>query len=261
MPFNHRLPSADLIDIWRFDLDAPEDDIGVMTCDLTQAERSRALRYVNRRDADRFIVGRAMLRRILGWYTATPARRIHLGVNAFGKPHLVSHNEPPLQFNLSHSRCQAALAVSAYYPVGIDIEAIAPLKENVAAHFFSAAECAALDRCNEEDKLAAFYRCWTRKEAFVKAHGAGLSLPLDSFDVTVADGVAPVLERLDGDPHATENWRLLHLEAASQFTGAVAALTVGNAVSLRYRMLAELDPVPVFAQKVIDQAVNLASSM
>ena len=83
--------------------------------------------------------------------------------------------------------------------------------------------------------LDGFYRCWTRKEAFVKAHGRGLSLPLDSFDVTLDGSGEPRLERLEGDPDAPANWRILELATPVNFAGAVVASTKGHPVSLRYR--------------------------
>lgn len=268
MPFKRDATGPDIIDIWTWDLDAPDADLAARKADLCPQELARAARFVHQRDRDRFIVGRSTLRRIAGFYLGLPARRVGLTENAFGKPVLAGACAPPLHFNLSHAGGHAAFAISDHYPVGIDIEEIKPLREDVAGHFFSVAECAALSAMPTETYLQAFYRVWTRKEAFVKAHGAGLSLPLDSFDVTVEAGLPPRLERLEGDPDASDNWQLLDLGVGAGMAGAVAALTVGNRVGLRHRCVDELagdrlaDITGVRPPRIYpDQTVSLASRM
>lgn len=224
-----------VIDIWQWPLDVAAAALPGLVAALSDAEFARAARFVHERDRLRFIAGRGHLRAILGAYLAVPAKRLAFDYNAFGKPRLAGAGEPPLHFNLSHSAGVAVLAVCDHYQIGIDIERVAPFKEDLAGTFFSAAERRAL-RCVPPDAyLDAFYRCWTRKEAFVKAHGAGLSLPLDSFDVSIGTTGQPRLLRLDGMPDAPEQWCLLNLAAPHGFIGAVAALTAGNAVELRYR--------------------------
>lgn len=232
MHYKPAVIGPDLIDIWRWSLDAVADD----DCNLLSSdEQARAARFRYERDRRRFIVGRGRLRAILGAYLGVAARRIGFGYNAFGKPRLAGAGEPCLHFNLSHSGGVAVLAVSDHYQLGIDIEQIKPLREDIAGHFFSSAECAALGEYRGAAYLPAFYRCWTRKEAFVKAHGAGLSLPLDSFDVTISAGGEPRLLRLDGDGAAPSQWRLRNLLLGEGLVGAVAALTAGNDIALRYR--------------------------
>lgn len=221
-----------VIDVWRWNLDPPSCDIDRLLGLLSGEEKARASRFVYPIDRQRFVAGRAGLRLVLGHYLHIPPHRIGLTYNVFGKPRLAGAPEL-LHFNLSHSADVSMLAVSDHYPVGIDVEAIKPLKEDIAGHFFSKSECEGLAAFAGEDYLHAFYRCWTRKEAFVKAHGAGLSLPLDSFDVTVDATSRPRLCSLDGDANAPLNWSLFDVATPPGFAGTLAALTLGNAVQLR----------------------------
>ncbi|MBN7755754.1 4'-phosphopantetheinyl transferase superfamily protein [Nitratireductor aquimarinus] len=226
---------ASTIDVWQWSLDVPLDALPQLVSALDEAEFARAGRFVHERHRLRFIAGRGRLRAILGAYLGVPARRLSFSYNAFGKPRLAGRGEPPLHFNLSHSGGMAVLAVSDRYRLGIDIERVLPFRENLAAHFFSPAENEALAAVPSQDYLGAFFRCWTRKEAFVKAHGAGLSLPLESFDVTIDPEGQPRLLRLDGVADAPAQWRLANLALPRGYVGAVAAMTAGNAVALNYR--------------------------
>ncbi|WP_086998394.1 4'-phosphopantetheinyl transferase family protein [Rhizobium sullae] len=218
-----------IIDIWTWSLDAVDPDLAAM---LSSEEIARASRFVQARDCHRFIAGRAGLRRILARYLAVAPRRLGLTYNAFGKPQIAGSNRRQLHFNLSHTETTAMLAVSDHYHVGIDIETIKPLKEDIAGHFFSPKEYMTLKMLAPEAYLQGFYCLWTRKEAFLKALGVGLSLPLDAFDIAIT---APQLERLDGDADAPINWSLFDVDTPSGLVGTVAALTVGNSVRLRYR--------------------------
>jgi 4'-phosphopantetheinyl transferase len=223
-----------LVDIWRWQLDVSRDGFSRFTAILGDSELARAACFRHERDRLRFIAGRGGLRHIISCYLGVPAKRLAFTVNAFGKPRL-SARQPPLHFNLSHSGDMAVLAVSDRYHVGVDIEEILPLREDVAGRFFSAMERHALGLMPPEKYLGAFYRCWTRKEAFVKAHGAGLSFPLDAFDVSVHAAGEPQLLRLDGDREAAAQWRLLDVALPPSFVGTVAALTANNDIVLRYR--------------------------
>lgn len=255
-----------VVDVWRWPLDVAIDDLPRYVTALSDGEFARASRFVHERDRLRFVVGRGGLREIIGRYLGVPAKRLAFAYNAFGKPRLAT-SRPPLHFNLSHAGGMAALAVSDRYHVGIDIEQIVPLKEDVAGHFFSPAECRALCAVPREGYLEAFYRCWTRKEAFVKGHGAGLSLPLDAFDVSIEPTSERTLLRLEGDAEAPSQWQFLNIALPQGFVGALAALTVGNDISLRYRTIevAESAVMPLAARvawaSLDDQLVSRASRM
>ncbi|MDL2401327.1 4'-phosphopantetheinyl transferase family protein [Rhizobium mayense] len=234
-PADRETIGPDLIDVWTWSVDAPPSSVDRYAAQLSAEELARAARFVREHDGRRFIVGRGRLRSILGRYLGLPPKSLAFAYNDYGKPSVALPGGTPFSFNLSHSADLAALAVSDRYELGIDIEEIRFLKEDIAGRFFSRKEYLTLQALPPEAYLDGFYRCWTRKEAFVKAHGAGLSLPLDSFDVTFDWANEPRLVRLDGDPDAPSNWRILELETPVTFAGAVVALTKGHPVGLRYR--------------------------
>jgi 4'-phosphopantetheinyl transferase len=229
-----------IIDVWLWRLSLGATDLERLWRNLCPEERARALRFAARLHQDRFAAGRGYMREILGRYLHRPARSVPIHCNAFGKPQLGNGSAGALHFNLSHSGDFAVLAVSSTFDLGVDIEEMRPVEEPVADRFFSPAEADNLRCISNEHSVRAFYRCWTSKEAFVKAHGAGLSLPLDSFDVSVDPDQPPALLSLAGDRTAARQWSLLALELPDGLSGTVAALTVGNRVTLRYRDAAEI---------------------
>jgi 4'-phosphopantetheinyl transferase len=211
------------VDLWLWRLDAGDAEATGFAELLDPDERARAGRFVFPLHARRFVAGRGRLRLILQDYLGIPAAKLAFAYGPQGKPVLAGrHGLPPLHFNLSHTGDLAALAVSRGVPLGIDVERVAPVTEDVAGHFFSAAEQAALRALPEAERERAFFRCWTRKEAMVKALGGGLSIALASFDVTLGPGEPPRLLRLAGEPEAPDRWSLLHFEPAADIMGAVA---------------------------------------
>lgn len=196
---------------------------------LNKDEAGRAERFVFERDRNHFVVGRGRVRELLARRLACEPADVDFVYSKHGKPALASGT---LHFNLSHAHGLAALALSNDFEVGIDIERVRPIEEGIAQRFFSPAELAGLNALPVKDQLAGFFRCWTRKEAIVKAIGEGLSRPLSSFDVPVATDRPAVLERLDGDPHPA-HWQLLHFEPAPDFVGAIACRTGGAPAAIR----------------------------
>jgi 4'-phosphopantetheinyl transferase len=225
----------DTIDVWAWSLDVPPPVLGAYSALLSVDERTRAMRFVRERDRQRFVAARGQLRSILGRYLGLSPQSICFSYGDYGKPHLSIGGTLPFYFNLSHSADLAVLAVSDRYELGVDIEEICFLKEDVARRFFSRKEYQTLRALPAATYLDGFYRCWTRKEAFVKAYGSGLSLPLDSFDVTFDGSGEPRLERLEADPEAPSIWKILELKTPINFAGAVVASTKGHPVTLRYR--------------------------
>lgn len=229
-----------VIDIWSWSLDRSIPEVARLWDTLSVDETMRAAGFVRERDAIRFSTGRGVMRTILGSYLNVSASALALRTHSNGKPEICPSMGSSLRFNLSHSADRAVLAVCDMLAIGIDIEEIRPIEEDVASHFFSKRECGALKALPSESYMEGFYRCWTRKEAFVKAHGAGLLLPLDSFDVTVAAGAVPRLERLEGDDRASERWTLLNIQVPPGFAGAIAVMANGEPTRLRYRHLAAI---------------------
>ncbi len=203
-------------------LDVGDDERARLSEFLSEEERARAARFVFERDQQRFAVARGRMRELLAAALGVRPSALAFVTSVHGKPALASSD---LTFNLSHSGGLAALGIAQGRAIGVDIEEVRPLKEDIAGRFFSAREVAALRALPAAEQLDAFYRCWTRKEAIVKAIGEGLSHPLDTFDVTI--GRDAKVERFEGERDANA-WRLQHFDPAPGFAGAVACRGGGD---------------------------------
>lgn len=213
------------VDLWAWRLDSEgETDRWRL---LSEQERARADRFVFAKHRSRFIHGRARLREILAEYLGAAPENLAFTEGAHGKPRLAKNGE--LHFNLSHTEELAVLGVSRDIELGVDVEWVRPIKEDIAARFFSPLECATLRSLPEAVQPRAFLECWTRKEAYIKASGEGLSLPLDSFDVAFGPGQAARFLRIDSPPgQSPEDWRLHAFEPETGCVGAIAAKTSGR---------------------------------
>ena len=187
-------PEADVQLHW-LDLSEPVDESA-----LSPRERQRAVAFRFERDRLWFTRRRAHLRRILAEVTNEPAAALRYAVNDHDRPHLPDH--PAVRFSTSSSGPLGLVAVSAH-ELGVDVERLQPhdADRDVAQRLFSAEEVAALEAAAPEEFVAWFFNCWTRKEAYVKATGMGLSFPLTSFAVEVHDTTAPRLLRSTLRPH------------------------------------------------------------
>ena len=177
------------------------------------------------------------MREVLATYTGQSPAHLRFDYGASGKPSLADDLGVRPHFNLSHTVDLAALAITVDHPLGVDIERVRPLKEDIAGRFFSPAEVAALGALPVDARETAFYRCWTRKEAFVKATGHGLGFPLDSFDVTLTADAPAILRIAGQSPQQVALWRLLHFDAAPGVVGAIALRSTqpDDRVNLRLR--------------------------
>lgn len=210
--------------VWLTDLDPGAAIVDRFIPVLSPDERERAERFHFRRDATRWIVARATLRDILGACLQTEPSAIAFTYGRHGKPALGGSVEgADLQFSVSHSADLAAYAVTIGAPVGVDVERLRPVEylDAVAERTFSRRECAALRGLPVELELAGFFNCWTRKEAYVKALGGGLSYPLDRFSVSLAPGVPARLESVEDAPAHVQTWAMESLPLPANFTGAV----------------------------------------
>ena len=180
------------IEVWQAHLDLGAEQVLQCTALLSCDERLRADRFHFERDRRRFIVARGTLRKLLGSYLEIPSAGIKFGYAKYGKP-LVAESPAQIHFNVSHSEERALYAISGKHPVGVDIEYLNRDIEyhGLARRFFSHNEWAALESLPDSSRKRAFFACWTRKEAIVKAIGDGLSLPLDRFEVAIAPDTAP----------------------------------------------------------------------
>jgi 4'-phosphopantetheinyl transferase len=208
------------VHVWAACLDdLPEASLRLL---LSADERARGGRFHFERDRRRFVNARGLLRALLGRYLDVDPARLLFGYGPRGKPFLAARGE--LRFNVSHSSGLALLAFARGLELGVDVERERPLpeSEDIASRYFSAREGAELRGLRVEERGAAFFRCWTRKEAFIKATGDGLSRPLDEFDVTLAPGEPARLLRVLGEPEAAGRFRLEDLRPAPGFAGALA---------------------------------------
>ena len=218
--------SHDAVHVWRAPLDAPASRVRALKPLLSTDERQRAARYGFARDRRRFVVARATLRLLLGRYLNLAPVRVRLSYGAHGKPALdASQRETDLRFNVTHSEDLALYAFARGRDVGVDLEWVRPLADAqpIAEAFFSARERAALLELAPHQRQQAFYACWTRKEAYLKARGDGLAVPLDQFDVSLAPDEPARLLGVQGDRRERTRWSLRELTPAA---GTVAALAV-----------------------------------
>lgn len=216
--------STDMVHVWRAELNQPDSVLEELSKWLTPDEVNRAARFRFRQLASRFIVCRGTLRAILAQYLGLHARELCFVYTPYGKPSLVTVDESaPLQFNLSHSGGLALYAIARDRPVGIDIEVLRPdvELERLAKHFFSPQEQAELFTLPSQARTEAFFRCWVRKEAYVKGRGEGLSLPLNTFTVSIGGNTAELLAA--ADPADPLRWSLHDITGCPSYIAAVAA--------------------------------------
>lgn len=209
--------SADAVEVVATHLDAAPEAVGTLHALLSDAERRRARRMAFGRDRRRFIVARGRLRQLLGARLGVRPEAVELAYGAHGKPALAPRFAvSDLRFNVSHCDGVAAYALMYGGEIGIDIEAVEVMRDadEIAAQFFSDGERAAYRALEPQDRPLGFFNCWTRKEAFIKALGDGLSYPLDRFDVSLTPGEPARLLNVCG-------WRMMSFSPAPGFVGAV----------------------------------------
>lgn len=214
----------DRVDLWKARLNLPEVSLRLLEQTLSSDERTRAERFRFDRDRRRFIAARGQLRMILGRYVEVDPQALVFSYGLHGKPFLAQPFRTAPKFNLSHSGELALVAVTLNREIGIDLEEIRCFDnaERLAERFFSRRENAALRALPETERLAAFYCCWTLKEAYVKATGNGLATATGSFDVVVDRAEPASLLSVEASSEEASLWSLLRLAPAPGYAGAVA---------------------------------------
>lgn len=218
------LPS-DEVHTWYASLDLSPQRLQRLASLLSPDEQARAERFYFERDRKRFIAGRGLLRTILGSYLGMEPSRVEFCYGSYGKPALkTTFYGRVLQFSLSHSNGLALYTVSWNRRVGVDVEYIRPVCEadRIAERFFSADETAVIRSLPVERRLEAFFNAWTRKEAYLKAIGDGLTRPLTQIEVSLAPGEPARLVSVRGDRWEATRWRLEALKVASGYLTALA---------------------------------------
>jgi 4'-phosphopantetheinyl transferase len=212
------------VDVWRAALDhGPACDEELRRL-LAPDECDRAARFHFEQDRRRFVAGRGLLRVILSSYLGITPHALRFNYGCKGKPALaMGGGDGRLRFNVSHSAGLALIAVTLDRELGIDVERIDPaLPEDIAERFFSPSEVAKLRAIPPERQRDAFFACWTRKEAYLKAKGDGLAVRLDRFDVSLAPGEPAALLETRGDPAEASRWSLAELDPAPGYAAAIA---------------------------------------
>lgn len=206
--YHDERPAADELFIWLLDFErlGKSSRFEVM---LTEEERNRAARFYFEKDRRAFTITRGYLKERLQTLSGLPVADRNFEFNSQGKPYLKGSS---FFFNVSHSGKKALVALTPLAPVGVDVEAFRPDMgtEKIARRFFSEKEVGEFNALPPEQRTQGFFNAWTRKEAFIKAAGLGLSMPLHSFDVTLTPGREA---RLTGARHPGYDARDWHLEA------------------------------------------------
>jgi 4'-phosphopantetheinyl transferase len=224
------------VHVWLISALEPPVSPDQLSATLSPAEARRAERLVRTEDRERFVIGRGLLRRLLASCMSMEPRHVELADGPHGKPCMApGSGRDELQFNVAHSGAWIAIALAAGRAVGVDIEQIRVLAdaEALAARFFSASEAAALNRQPAALRLEAFFACWTRKEAILKAVGAGLTFPLDRFEVTVDPTEPPRVVSVGGFRDAASGWTLANLSPGAGYIGAVATFGAHGTPTVR----------------------------
>jgi 4'-phosphopantetheinyl transferase len=210
------------IHVWPVSIHAPAAVVDQFRSLLSADETARAARFKFEHLQHSFTLARGALRILLGRYLNTPPRDLEFRYGAKGKPALAQ--SAGLQFNASHSGHLALFAFTMGCELGVDIEAVRsmPDMEDVARRFFCAEETAELMALSTGQRDQGFFLCWTRKEAYIKATGEGLSAPLDAFRVTLRPGEPARIIHLERDPIAAQAWTLHDLGLEPGYAAALA---------------------------------------
>lgn len=220
------------VQIWRVNLDRAQPDVFALARCLTEDEVARADRFRFARDRRRFVVARGVLRTLLGRVLSVAPEKIGLQYESAGKPALAAGHGSDVQFNVAHSHEIALVALVRGTALGVDVEYMREVSDaqRIARRFFSAQEVTALLAAPTEQQQTAFFRIWTRKEAFIKATGKGLSQPLDAFNVMTSAGQALEYVELDG---TSTRWRLWDLAVGTGYRAALVVRAEHEPFSLR----------------------------
>lgn len=214
------------VHVWHQTLASESAEVEILGNLLSTDELQRARRFRFDTDRREYSVSRGTLRALLGSYLNLSPQALRFSYSEFGRPRLLADSlASTLDFNVSHSCDVALIAFARGRKIGIDVEKVRRDFETgeIAERFFSTAERAALRELPGEQRQEAFFRCWTRKEAFIKALGEGLSHPLDQFDVSLAPGLPAALLATRPDAHEVTRWKLWDIQVPAHFAAALAA--------------------------------------
>ncbi len=219
------LPDS-VIHVWCASLEYTPPQLAEFLSLLSADEKARANRFYFERDRSRFIIGRGLLRILLSRYLGAEPSQLEFVYGGHGKPALKSETlDRVLEFNVSHSKDLALYIFSWNHKVGVDVEYVYPLPDldNFAELFFSPRECAYIHSLSGEHKESVFFKLWTCKEAFLKANGSGLTIPINQVEISLGMEGSAIVGTIDGDIEEAERW---HLETFNPIPGYQASLAV-----------------------------------
>ncbi len=212
------------VHIWKASLNVNSDKITTLKSILSNDEIDKADRFVFGRDQRRFIVARGLLRIILGRYLMVKPKKIKFIYNDYGKPALsYKFHKRKLHFNISHSNELVVFAITNKGRIGIDIENVHSMKdiEQIIERFFSIEEQEEFKTLPKYCQEQVFFKCWTRKEAFIKACGQGLTLPLNKFTVSVIPSEPARLKYIDNEIDKVDSWTMKEVIPIAGYVGTV----------------------------------------
>ena len=214
--------SSGVVHLWQRPLNATSAEVSACYELLSIEEQERARRFRVERPRNEFVLTRGTLRSLLAQYLGGTPHDIRFRYAGHGKPTV--EGESSLFFNVSHTSCLALMAFVKQRAIGVDVENVGREvgAERLAERFFSAHERQALSRLEGDELQAAFFRCWTRKEAYIKAKGDGLSLPLHQFDVSIVEGDRDALLATRPDAAEVERWTICDIPIGPGYAAAAA---------------------------------------
>jgi 4'-phosphopantetheinyl transferase len=214
------LLSSSHVDLWLYSIHPHEHNLSELFSILSQAEQEKAKKFHFASDRKKYVISHGIMRRLLASYIECEPLKIHYQVNEYGKPSM-STAQTPIHFNLTHSDNLAGLAIASS-PVGVDIEKIKPLDDylSMTKHFLSPKESLIFQSLAQQEQQLTFYRAWTRKEAYIKAIGMGLSYPVEQVTVGLQEK-AELLED-QANPANISKWSLFSFE----YEGYIGAITI-----------------------------------
>lgn len=217
--------SALEVHVWQVRLMQTPDTISHLRQFLSAEEMERVRRFHFQKDRHQYIITRGTLRALLGKYQNRPPAEFVFEYGQHGKPVLAHHPaDSDIFFNVSHSHQMAIIGFCRESELGIDIEHLREMRElmRIARRFFSRHEFTVLGTLPGTQQIEGFFNCWTRKEAFIKAGGEGLSHPLDTFSVTLKPGEPARLLWVQGDPGEASRWTISAWNPTAGYTAALA---------------------------------------
>ncbi len=220
------LLAGDEVHVWRVALTAPAAQARALGHLLTPAEQARASRFRIEDDRCRFQIARAATRSILGAYLGLPPQQVGIDLEPSGKPRLDASSVPierRVHFNISHSGSWILAAFATAFPVGIDVEQVRAerVTEDLIGHIMSDSEQRMLQGLAPQQRVAAFFNCWTSKEALLKGIGVGLSASLRAIEVSIDPHLPPRL--IDAPPeHGPGEWQLGRVEIGGPYAATLA---------------------------------------